>query len=173
VIDMIVTLVIGTMVSGAIVSVFLLLTRVQGTWEQQVQARAIGLTAEETLAEDIQTSAVVTRTADCQVGSCSSLRLQAVAFPSSQQPSTSCIEYRIQSGPDSGLPQLVRSVTDSGQTVSTSVVAHGVLSYHVAASGSMVTVSLLLASIGLGFQQPVPVTFTATQRLPIGGVQCP
>ena len=58
--EMIVTMALTAIVSGAIFSSFLVLERVQAAWEQREQARAVGVLAEQPLLRDVQAYHVLT-----------------------------------------------------------------------------------------------------------------
>src|SRR4030088_46188 len=63
-VEMIITMALTGIVLGAIFSVYLLLYRVQTTWQDKSQARATGLVAEQSLQRDLQRYTLVSSSPD-------------------------------------------------------------------------------------------------------------
>jgi hypothetical protein len=112
VVEMIITMALTGIILGAIFSVYLLLYRVQTTWQDKSQARATGLVAEQGLQRDIERYKVQSKGANLLV-------LVAGAAPNN----TFSIKYtRDRSN------RMVRTVTQ-GSYKSTTIIAHGIRAF--------------------------------------------
>ncbi len=108
-VEMIITMALTGIILGAIFSVYLLLYRVQTTWQDKSQARATGLVAEQSLQRDIERYRFQSKLPNGFV-------LSAGAGPGS----TFSITYRTD-----GSKRLSRTVTQGGYSSKT-IIAHGV-----------------------------------------------
>ena len=164
VVEVIVTLAIGSLVIATLVPIFLLVNRVSTIWTNHAQARAVGIIAEESLTRDLRQYGVV-QDADCAVGSCTS---RLVLHPGTDPDFR--VEYVIETGP-SDLPQLVRSVSQRGRptpTVST-IVAHGVTRLATChTSQGLIRVDMTLTGFG-GHPVDMRPRIFVTPRLGGGG----
>jgi prepilin-type N-terminal cleavage/methylation domain-containing protein len=146
-VEMIVAVAVTSLVIGAVFPMFLLLDRINSAWTSGAQARAVGLTAEVALVEDVRADHVV------QAGP-NTLVLQTVPLPGdpADTPWTAsfCVTYSIQPGVDPSLPRLVRTVTrPRGVTIASTTVAHGVISFTTwSPSANSLAVALTLAGVG-------------------------
>jgi type II secretory pathway pseudopilin PulG len=111
-VEMIITMALTGIILGAIFSVYLLLYRVQTTWQDKSQARATGLVAEQSLQRDLERYRLTSKVKDRIV-------LNAA---SSDDPSGFSVEWVR----DSTTSRLSRTVKQSGNVVSSIVVAHGI-----------------------------------------------
>ncbi len=105
-VETIVAVTVGAIVMAAIFPIFLLLFRVETTWEGTTQARASGLLAEDSLLRDLRTYRV-------QSTGSNTLVLTALPDPDQQ---TYSVRYSVDSG------RLMRTVSGSPAIV----VAHGI-----------------------------------------------
>jgi type II secretory pathway pseudopilin PulG len=156
-VEMIITMALTAIVSGAIFSSFLVLERIQAAWEQRDQARAVGVLAEQPLLRDVQAYKVLTTG--------STLVLQSIP---STQPRPFKVTYSVQTSAG-GRMVLNRSVTQGSPPTffSNGTVAHGVQSLNTSCSGNKLTVQLQLDAISIrGKPQPVQVSpvLTLTPR---------
>src|SRR3979411_2034072 len=88
-VEVIIPMPLTGIVIGAIFSVYLLLYRVQTTWQDKSQARATGLVAEQSLQRDLERYRVtLTRTDQLVLGAAST------AGDSSAPPSSFSVEYK-------------------------------------------------------------------------------
>jgi prepilin-type N-terminal cleavage/methylation domain-containing protein len=144
--EMIVTMALTAIVSGAIFSSFLVLERVQAAWEQREQARAVGVLAEQPLLRDVQAYRVST-TGNVLV--LDGVSTQSAPFK---------VTYSVQTS--SGRMVLNRSVKQANGTyLSNGIVAHGVQSLNTSCSGNTLTVGMQLDAISTrGNPQPVQVS---------------
>ena len=149
--EMIITIALTAMVSGAMISSFLVLERIQTAWEQRDQARAVGVLAEEPLTRDVQAYQVV--------GHGSTLVLEQMP----NQPTTLRVTYSVQSAPG-GRMLLNRAVTQGSTTLSTGTVAHGVRSLAATCLGNTLSVAMKLDAISTR-SKPQPVDVNPVLKL--------
>ena len=135
VVEMIITMSLTTIVSGALFSSFLVLDRIQTAWEQRDQARAIGVLAEQSLLRDVQAYDVVKPVAK------NTLKLQGV---STGQTAPFTVTYFLQ--PSGGGTSVLKRV--AGPALPTTV-AHGVQSIEATCNGNTLTVVMTLDAISL------------------------
>jgi hypothetical protein len=110
-VELIITMALTGIVIGAIFSVYLLLYRVQTTWQDKSQARATGLLAEQSIQRDLERYKVGPKGTD---------RL-LLTSASSTGDTTFSVEY-IRDGTN----RMQRTVRQGGTVVSSSIVAHGI-----------------------------------------------
>lgn len=161
VVEMIITMALTTIVSGAIFSSFLLLDRIQTAWEQRDQARAVGVLAEQSLLRDVQTYKV-------SLAAPNSLVLEGVSIP----PSTPFkVSYYVQSLPGGG-SVLKRSVSNPPSFATT--VAHGVQSIDAVCNKTtnILTVTMILDAISTRSKQEHVVVNPVLTLTPRNG-KCP
>ena len=122
VVEMIITMTLTGIVMGAIFSVYLLLYRVQTTFEDKSQARAVGLVAAQRLQEDLQRYKVTQVSTDLKTSD-----LVLAAATTSGDPTFS-ITYKVDTQ-----SRLTRQATgDSNPTV----VAHGISKVSASCDGT-------------------------------------
>jgi type II secretory pathway pseudopilin PulG len=138
-VEMIITMALTGIVLGAIFSVYLLLYRVQTTWQEKSQARATGLVAEGSLQRDLERYQVTTR---------GSNTLVLNAAPGSG--TTFSVTYVKDSS-----NRMVRTVTQ-GSLTTKSIVAHGIRAFETWCRGD--TAPVLGGSPGLWVDPPLTVT---------------
>lgn len=153
-VEVIVAVAVGGLVMAAIFPVFLLLNRVETTWRENEQARAVGLVAEQSLSRDLREYDVIqpgnydVDKPDC--AGCQQLVLQA-GPKSGPGETTFCVNYFLEKDPGSGdLPRLVRTVgpkSDPSQRAR-SIVAHGVRSFATTETGGQIEVEMTLTGSG-------------------------
>jgi hypothetical protein len=134
--EMIITMALTAIVSGAIFSSFLILERIQTAWEQRDQARAVGVLAEQPLLRDVQAYQVMSAAPGTLV-------LQGVSNES--DPLT--VTYSVQ--PTGGRMVLNRQVKQGSSVLFTGTVAHGVQSLKAGCSGDTLTVRMQLDAISI------------------------
>jgi hypothetical protein len=118
-VEMIITMALTGIILGAIFSVYLLLYRVQTTWQDKSQARATGLVAEQSLQRDLERYRVTSTGRDQLV-----LGAASIAGDSSQPPSKFSVEYKRDSA-----KRVKRNVMRGGTLVSSTVIAHGIRAF--------------------------------------------
>ena|GEM_PF-2393457 len=139
VIEMIITMALTAIVSGAIFSSFLVLDRIQTAWEQRDQARAVGVLAEQSLVRDVQAYEVHT------LGT--TLVLQGVSTGLGSTPIK--VTYFIEPSPD-GESLLKRSVEQSPNPPSiATTVAHGVRSIDATCNGNVLSIAMRVDAISI------------------------
>jgi type II secretory pathway pseudopilin PulG len=162
VVEMIVTMALTTIVSGAIFSSFLVLDRIQSAWEERDQARAVGVVAEQSLIRDVhayQVSAVGTNT----------LVLQGV---STDRSTPLKVAYFVQSSPGGGW-LLKRTVQQSPNPPSfATTVAHGVQSIDTTCKGNILTVVMTLDAFSIRSKPQNVLVSPALALAPRNGI-CP
>ena len=137
VIEMIITMALTAIVSGAIFSSFLVLDRIQSAWEQRDQARAVGVLAEQSVVRDVQAYEVHT------VGA--TLVLQGVSTGLGSAPIK--VTYFIQTSPG-GESLLKRSVEQRPNPPSiATTVAHGVRSIDATCNGNVLILAMKVDAI--------------------------
>jgi Tfp pilus assembly protein PilW len=121
-VELIITMALTGIVLGAIFSVYLLLYRVQTTWQDKSQARATGLVAEESLQRDLQRYIVINTSTD--------LTSQGLVLSAANTPNgaTFSVTYRLDSQ-----SRLTRQVTGEPKPT---VVAHGIKSVSASCSAN-------------------------------------
>jgi hypothetical protein len=139
-VEMIITMALTGIILGAIFSVYLLLFRVQTTWQDKSQARATGLVAEESLQRDLERYQVTLK------GRPNKLVLSAAA-----QGGTKTFSITYARDPKN---RLVRTVTQ-GSVVSNSVIAHGIQRFETWCSGDPAPA---LTGPGVWVDPPLKVT---------------
>lgn len=151
--EMIITMALTAIVSGAIISSFLVLDRIQTAWEQRDQARAVGVLAEESLMRDVQAYQVT--------GQGTTLKLQG-ASDSHSTPFT--VTYFTQLSPGGGWV-LKRNVQQSPNPPSfATTVAHGVRSITATCTGNTLVVQMTLDAISIR-SKPEQVVVSPELRL--------
>jgi hypothetical protein len=147
VVEMIITMALTTIVSGAIFSSFLLLDRIQTAWEQRDQARAVGVLAEQPILRDVQAYKVVSAPPGM-------LQFQSVSTHPSLPSTLFTVTYSIQGS------VLNRSVTRDAVPLSTENVAHGVRSLSaICQAHKTLTVTVAIDAISLrSLPQPITVS---------------
>lgn len=161
-VEMVITMALTAIMSGAIVSSFLVLDRIQTAWEQRDQARAVGVLAEQSLLRDVQAYQVWT------VGS--TLVLQGVSTDPQSAPLK--VTYFIQPSPGGG-SLLKRSVQKSPNPPSiATTVAHGVRSIDAKCNGNTLTVGMKLDAISIR-SKPQQVEVTPVLTLTPRNGTCP
>jgi len=168
-VELIVALAVGALVTGSVFAALLVLYRIDDTWQNRSQARSIGLLAEQTLEQDIQSNILLQAGPQTLV-----LQSPSTISPAVGEVSGYCVQYSIRPGPDPSLPLLVRSVTDpSGATLSVQTVAHGVTHFTAVANGQQVSVTLTLSVAGGGNPISVTPVLTGAARNSLGGnIRC-
>jgi prepilin-type N-terminal cleavage/methylation domain-containing protein len=136
--EMIITMALTAIVSGAIFSSFLVLDRIQTAWEQREQARTVGVLAEAPLLRDVQAYQVMTKTGN-------TLILQGVSTDRLSKPFK--VTYFVQPSPggESSLKRNVEQPPDPPSFATT--VAHGVQSIKVDCAGNTLTIGMTLDAI--------------------------
>jgi len=136
VVEMIITMALTTIVSGAVFSSFLILDRIQTAWEQRDQARAVGVLAEQSILRDVQAYDVVT-----PVAGSNTLKLEGVS--TGQNPKFT-VTYFLQ--PSGGGTSVLKRV--AGLALPTTV-AHGVQSIEAKCSGNTLTLVMKVDAISI------------------------
>lgn len=122
VVEMIITMALTGIVMGAIFSVYLLLYRVQTTFQDKSQARAVGLVAEQRLQEDLQRYTVTQLSSDLTA---TDLVLSAVTTGSGP---TFSVTYKVDKQ-----SRLTRQATGDPRPT---IVAHGIRTASVSCDGT-------------------------------------
>jgi type II secretory pathway pseudopilin PulG len=136
-VEMIITMAMTAIVSGAIFSSFLVLDRIQTAWEQREQARAVGVLAEAPLLRDVQAYQVMTKKGD-------KLILQGVSTDPLSTPFK--VRYFVQASP--GGDSLLKRIVEQPPTPAfATTVAHGVQSIQVDCVGNTLTIGMRLDAI--------------------------
>lgn len=161
-VELIITMALTAIVSGAIFSSFLVLDRIQTAWEQRDQARAVGVLAEQPLLRDVQAYQVASAPPGILV-----LQGMSTQRGPSPQPTFFTVTYSIRPAPGGG-SVLNRSVTKGAMTLSTATVAHGVQSLSaICQAHRTLAVTMRLAAISTrSIPQPITVSpvLTLTPR---------
>ncbi len=145
-VETIVAITVGAIVMAAIFPIFLLLYRVETTWGNASQARASGLLAEDSLLRDLRAYHVDRLDPLVLADRVDFLVLSGVA----SNGQTYQIEYSIDRSTLVSPPVLVRIVSRDGNTVSKTIVAHGIEQVSASCAVNRRSIQLEVLTTGTG-----------------------
>jgi prepilin-type N-terminal cleavage/methylation domain-containing protein len=152
-VETIVATAVGAIVMAAIFPIFLLLYRVETTWENATQARASGLLAEESLLRDLRAYHIDQVAPLVRPDRIDSLVLSGLTTGIQ----TYRIEYYIDKSTSPGrTSSLIRLVTKDGNVVSKGTVAHGIEQLTATCAADRRSIQLVIKTTGTG-GPPVPL----------------
>jgi type II secretory pathway pseudopilin PulG len=169
-VELIVAIAVGTLVAIAIFPVFSLIARVDALWTGAAQARAAGMTAEASFEADLRAYPVTTSGPN-------SLVLQGAARPAgASADSTFCVTYSVDAT-GASLPRLVRRVTYLGATISSTTVAHGIISFRPSilpgpSQHQTISVAMSVWSIDGPAVNVTPLTMALRENLQGWSIRC-
>lgn len=155
-VEVIITLALGSMITAAMMSAFLVLARVQGGLEERVQVQQVTAIAEERLAADVASLHVV------------AARPGVLTLSAGYAGNIYQVDYSIRAD-GSGL---VRTATGADGTVLDTQTVHGIASFTASCVGDPAVVTIQLAARGIAapatdVKPPLVVTPRQPQKCPL------